>query len=61
MFIFWSIKTAFDGLLYASGASDKLQGTGVWSFIKLSRNQEEDKDTVALSKMEEESLKQKKE
>eukprot|EP00793_Prasinoderma_coloniale_P002033 PRCOL_00002541-RA len=29
--------TAFDGMRYAVGATDKFQGTGVWSMIKASR------------------------
>ena len=32
------MKTAFDGARYAVGATDSMQGTGVWSGIKLSRD-----------------------
>ena len=31
------MKTAFDGARYAVGATDSMQGTGVWSFIKAER------------------------
>eukprot|EP00468_Gymnochlora_sp_CCMP2014_P012051 CAMPEP_0167766300 /NCGR_PEP_ID=MMETSP0110_2-20121227/15260_1 /TAXON_ID=629695 /ORGANISM="Gymnochlora sp., Strain CCMP2014" /LENGTH=47 /DNA_ID= /DNA_START= /DNA_END= /DNA_ORIENTATION= len=34
--------TAIDSVKYAVGASDKLQGTGVWSFIKAEREPKED-------------------
>ena len=32
------MKTAFDGARYAVGATDTMQGTGVWSFIKAERD-----------------------
>ena len=32
------MKTAFDGARYAVGATDSMQGTGVWSGITLSRD-----------------------
>ena len=32
------MKTAFDGARYAVGATYSMQGTGVWSGIKLSRD-----------------------
>ena len=32
------MKTAFDGARYAVGATDSMQGTGVWSGIKLGRD-----------------------
>ena len=32
------MKTAFDGARYAVGATDSFQGTGVWSFVKASKN-----------------------
>eukprot|EP00873_Tetraselmis_striata_P046156 jgi/Tetstr1/466420/TSEL_010948.t1 len=31
-------QTAFDGGLYALGQKDELKGTGVWGFIKMTRN-----------------------
>jgi len=31
------MKTAFDGARYAVGATDTMQGTGVWSFVKAER------------------------
>jgi|TARA_B110000977_G_scaffold151195_1_gene191850 hypothetical protein len=31
------MKTAFDGARYAVGATDTMQGTGVWSFVKADR------------------------
>eukprot|EP00470_Lotharella_oceanica_P005882 CAMPEP_0170177876 /NCGR_PEP_ID=MMETSP0040_2-20121228/11264_1 /TAXON_ID=641309 /ORGANISM="Lotharella oceanica, Strain CCMP622" /LENGTH=47 /DNA_ID= /DNA_START= /DNA_END= /DNA_ORIENTATION= len=34
--------TAIDSVKYAVGASDKLQGTGVWSFIKAERKPKEE-------------------
>eukprot|EP00471_Norrisiella_sphaerica_P004508 CAMPEP_0184486712 /NCGR_PEP_ID=MMETSP0113_2-20130426/8380_1 /TAXON_ID=91329 /ORGANISM="Norrisiella sphaerica, Strain BC52" /LENGTH=43 /DNA_ID= /DNA_START= /DNA_END= /DNA_ORIENTATION= len=35
--------TAIDSVKYAVGASDKLQGTGVWSFIKVDREPKDEK------------------
>ena len=32
------MKTAFDGARYAVGATDSMQGTGVWSGLKMSRD-----------------------
>ena len=32
------MKTAFDGARYAVGATDTMQGTGVWSGLKMSRD-----------------------
>eukprot|EP00467_Chlorarachnion_reptans_P017970 CAMPEP_0114512626 /NCGR_PEP_ID=MMETSP0109-20121206/15086_1 /TAXON_ID=29199 /ORGANISM="Chlorarachnion reptans, Strain CCCM449" /LENGTH=50 /DNA_ID=CAMNT_0001692343 /DNA_START=310 /DNA_END=462 /DNA_ORIENTATION=- len=36
--------TAIDSVKYAVGASDKLKGTGVWSFIEAERKPAEDDD-----------------
>eukprot|EP00465_Bigelowiella_longifila_P005534 CAMPEP_0185256662 /NCGR_PEP_ID=MMETSP1359-20130426/5744_1 /TAXON_ID=552665 /ORGANISM="Bigelowiella longifila, Strain CCMP242" /LENGTH=43 /DNA_ID= /DNA_START= /DNA_END= /DNA_ORIENTATION= len=35
--------TAIDSVKYAVGASDKFQGTGVWSFLKAERPSKENK------------------
>ena len=44
MVVYWSIKSAYDLGKYALGNSNKFVGTGVWSFIKFSK--ETDKDEV---------------
>ena len=41
------MKTAFDGARYAVGATDSMQGTGVWSGIKLSRDDAKPTDKPA--------------
>lgn len=41
MVIYWSIKTAFDTLMYSLGQTDEVKGTGVWSAFKLKRDPEE--------------------
>ena len=47
MVIYWSIKSAIDLAGYSLGVTPTFQGTGVWSGIKLSRdetsNESEDK------------------
>ncbi len=37
------MKTAFDSMMYAVGASDEVEGTGVWSHFKLKREDDEKK------------------
>lgn len=38
MVIYWSIASAADLVQYGMGKKDTFKGTGVWSFIKFSRN-----------------------
>lgn len=41
MVIYWTIKSAIDYVGFASGQTDKWQGTGVWSGLKVNRDDEE--------------------
>ena len=54
MVVYWSIKTAFDTLMYAAGQTDEVKGTGVFSSFELKREKEEDaKDDKQNDKKEE--------
>jgi len=44
LFIYWSIKTAFDSVSYALGQTDEVKGTGVWSSFKLKREKSTNDD-----------------
>ena len=44
MVVYWSIKTAFDTLMYAAGQTDEVKGTGVWKAFELKRDTENEKD-----------------
>ena len=44
MVIYWSIKTAIDTIAYATGATDQVKGTGVWSGFELKREPKDDEE-----------------
>ena len=44
MVVYWTIKSAIDYVGYATGQTDKWQGTGVWKGLKVSRDDEEGGD-----------------
>ena len=44
MVVYWTIKSAIDYVGYATGQTDKWQGTGVWTGLKVSRDDEEGDD-----------------
>ena len=44
MVVYWSIKTAFDTLMYAAGQTDEVKGTGVWKDFELKRDPDDKKD-----------------
>ena len=52
MVIYWSIKSAIDYAGYAVGATDKFQGTGVFSGIKIAREKSSNEDSDATSSTE---------
>merc|ERR1712003_558963 len=43
-------KTMIDSAVFAVGGSEKLQGTGVWSFIKLERNKDGKEEKASPTK-----------
>ena len=54
MVVYWTIKSAIDYVGYATGQTDKWQGTGVWKGLKVSRDDEEGGDGSPPAKKEEE-------
>ena len=53
MVIYWSIKTAFDTLMYAAGQTDEVKGTGVWNAFELKRDKEEKEESPDSGKKDE--------
>ena len=41
-FIYWSLKTAYDSVLFAIGKKDVVVGTGMLSFISFGRDNQEE-------------------
>lgn len=53
MVIYWSIKSSIDAVKYAIDPNTRdFQGTGVWSFIKLTKDNEETQTEEGASKRE---------
>lgn len=50
MVVYWSIKTAIDGVNYALGNKDEWKGTGVFSGIQVKREKSDDDDETASNK-----------
>ena len=46
MVVYWSIKSAIDLAGYGLGMSDSFQGTGVYSGIKMSRENKEPEEVT---------------
>ena len=57
MVIYWSIKSAMDYVGYATGQTDKFQGTGTWSMIKMEREKPEENQADNSKKPAEKKVK----
>ena len=55
--IYWSIKSAMDYVGYATEQTDKFQGTGTWSMIKMEREKPEDSQADNSKKPAEKKVK----